>query len=54
MVADVSGLFDVSTGGTLIPSIALVTASAATVKAGSFFECQRVGDTGAAASGGWS
>lgn len=54
MIADVSGVFDVTAGGTLIPSIALTNAAAATVMAGSFFECQRMGDTGVAASGAWS
>lgn len=54
MIADVSGVFDVTAAGTLIPSIALTTAAAATVMAGSFFECQHVGDTGVAASAGWS
>ena len=54
MIADVSGLVDVTTAGTLIPSIALTTAAAATVVAGSFFECQRVGSAGVAASAGWS
>lgn len=54
MVASVRGYFDVTAAGTIIPSIALVTAAAAIVKAGSFFECERVGATAAAASAGWS
>jgi hypothetical protein len=54
MIADVSGVFDLTVAGTLIPSIALTNAAAATVMAGSFFECQRVGDTGVSASAGWS
>lgn len=54
LLAAIDGIFDVTTAGTVIPSIALGTAAAAIVKAGSYFECQRVGATGVAASGGWS
>lgn len=54
LVAEISGAFDVTTAGTIIPSIALVTAAAAVVKTGSHFTCERIGDTGAATSSGWS
>ena len=54
LVASLIGTFDVTATGTLIPSIALVTAAAATVAAGSFFRCRRIGDTGAATRGNWS
>lgn len=54
LTAIIEGFFDVTVTGTIIPSIALVTAAAAVVKAGSFFECERVGDTATAASTGWT
>jgi hypothetical protein len=54
LVALIEGFFDVTAAGTIIPSIALVTAAAAVVKAGSFFECERVGDTATGASSGWT
>lgn len=52
MLAEIGGMFEIGAGGTLIPSIALGTAAAAAVKAGSFFECQRLGSS--AVSAGWS
>ena len=54
MVAIIEGMVNVTGAGTIIPSIALVTAAAAAVKAGSFFECIRVGDTGSNTQGSWS
>ena len=54
MVAIIEGMVNVTVTGTVIPSIALVTAAAAIVKAGSFFECIRVGDTGSNTQGSWS
>jgi len=54
LTAIIEGFFDVTVTGTIIPSIALVTAAAAVVKAGSFFECEHVGNTATAASSGWS
>jgi hypothetical protein len=54
MVSHIVGSFDVTVTGTIIPSIALVTAAAAIVQAGSFFVCERLGNTAAAASSGWS
>jgi hypothetical protein len=54
MTAQISGTFDVTVTGTLIPSIALVTAAAATLKANSYFRCQKIADTGVMASAGWS
>lgn len=54
MIAEISGIFDVTVGGTLIPSIALANAAAAVVKAGSHFVVERIGDSGDAASAGWS
>ena len=51
----IEGTFKVTTEGTVIPSIALVTAAAAVVAAGSFFECWRVMDNAAGAVvGEWS
>jgi hypothetical protein len=54
MTAQISGTFDVTVTGTLIPSIALLTAAAATLKANSYFRCQKIADTGVMASSGWS
>ena len=54
LLAEIDGIFDVTAAGTIIPSISLVTAAAAVVKAGSFFTCERIGDTATAVSSGWS
>lgn len=54
LVAQIDGIFNITTAGTIIPSIALLTAAAAVVQAGSFFECIRIGDTGANTKGTWS
>lgn len=54
LTAIIEGFFDVTVTGTIIPSITLRTAAAAVVQAGSFFECERVGDTATAASSGWT
>jgi hypothetical protein len=49
------GTFDITGAGTMIPSIALTTAAAAVVKAGSYLIVRRLGDTGTAIFGGtWS
>lgn len=51
----VNGTFEVTTTGTIIPSIALVTAAAGSVVVGSFFEAERVGALNANVSQGtWS
>jgi hypothetical protein len=48
------GTFEVTAAGTIIPSVALVTAVAtAVVKAGSYFRIQRIGPTGGLAIGAW-
>ncbi|MGH9992845.1 MAG: hypothetical protein ACREAZ_09400 [Nitrososphaera sp.] len=52
--SSVWGTFEVTTGGTVIPSIALVTAAAAIVAAGSFFECWCIGSDAVATVGDWS
>jgi len=54
LVADIDGIFNVTGSGTIIPSIALLTAAAAIVQSGSYFECIRIGDTGSNTLGGWS
>lgn len=54
VLAYITGTFEVSVAGTIIPSIALVTASAAVVAAGSYFKCHNAGATGAVSSGPWS
>lgn len=50
----VSGTFDVTASGTIIPSIGLAVAAAAIVSTGSSFRCVRIGDTGSATAGTWS
>lgn len=50
---DITGTFEVTSAGTIIPSLTLVTASAATLAAGSFFECWRIGSTTMASVGQW-
>jgi hypothetical protein len=40
---NLKGTFEVTTGGTIIPSITLVTAAAAVLAAGSYFSCSRIG-----------
>jgi hypothetical protein len=47
------GRFRVSTAGTIIPSLSLVTAAAAVVKAGSYFRIEKVGETGDTHIGNW-
>lgn len=41
--ARIAGGFSVAAGGTIIPSLALATAAAATFKAGSYFTCRKLG-----------
>lgn len=48
------GSFEVSAAGTIIPSIALVTAAAAVLASGSFFACRLMGSTSAKSRGPWS
>jgi hypothetical protein len=50
----VTGTFEVTTAGTVIPSIALQTAAAAVVGIGSYFECWQVGSTSMTTVGNWS
>lgn len=47
------GSFTVTAAGTLIPSIDLVTAAAASVKIGSYFACERIGDANVVSVGQW-
>lgn len=55
MLVSLRGTFDCTVTGTIIPSIALVTAAAAVVQAGSFFKCWRAATTsGNTTSGSWS
>jgi hypothetical protein len=54
LIAQIQGTFNVTVAGTVIPSIALVTAAAAVVNTGSYFRCWRAGDTGSASVGAWS
>lgn len=47
------GTFTVTVAGTIIPSIDQVTAAAAVVAIGSYFMCERIGDTGVVSVGQW-
>ena len=51
--ASIHGTFEITTAGTIIPSIALDVAAAANVLAGSSFECIWIGPA-AALGGSWS
>lgn len=49
----IAGTVEVSTGGTMTPSIDLVTASAATLAAGSYFWIKRIGRVTSISMGQW-
>lgn len=51
--ASIHGTFEITTAGTIIPSISLDVAAAAVVNAGSYFECNYLGPA-AALGGSWS
>lgn len=54
-IVTIEGIFAVTSAGTIVPSIALVTAAAAVVKAGSHFICTQLDSSGSAvASSNWS
>ena len=50
----INGMFTVTVAGTIIPSLALVTAIAATLQAGSYFQCERLGGASETSYGPWS
>jgi hypothetical protein len=50
----VKGTFEVTAGGTIIPSFAQTTAAAAVVSIGSYFKCNRVGSTSVTSVGQWA
>jgi hypothetical protein len=55
LMFNILGTFEVTAQGTIIPSLALVTAAAGSVVVGSFFECKRLGNAGANVTvGSWS
>lgn len=54
MHTSIRGTFRVTGAGTIIPSVALVTAAAAIVAAGSYFRCYKVGASNFATVGNWS
>lgn len=54
MQANLRGTFEVTAAGTIIPSIALVTAAVAQLRAGSYFRFRRVGAMGVVSVGQWS
>lgn len=49
----IQGTFEVTSAGTIIPSIDLVTASAATLAAGSYLVFERIGSTSVVSVGQW-
>lgn len=49
-----SGMFRVTTAGTIIPSVTLQTANAAVMKAGSWFKCAKIGETTETFVGAWT
>lgn len=51
--AHITGTFEVTAGGTIVPSIGLLTAAAGTVAAGSYFMCSRIGSTTLTTVGQW-
>ena len=51
--ASIHGTFEITTAGTIVPSIALDVAAAAVVNAGSYFECNYLGPV-ATLGGSWS
>lgn len=53
MATNITGTFEVTVSGTVIPSITLLNAAAAVVSAGSYFECWSIGGTSAAYVGAW-
>lgn len=50
----IRGNFSITTGGTIIPSIKLTTATAAVMKAGSFFKVERIGLDTVTTVGPWA
>jgi hypothetical protein len=54
MAATMTGMFRVSTAGSIIPSITLVTAAAAVMKAGSYFRIRKVGESTVTFVGSWT
>lgn len=51
--ASLRGTFEITAAGTIQPAVTLVTASAATVAAGTYFRCRRIGSTTAGSVGQW-
>ena len=54
MQVRISGMFRVTTAGTIIPSVTLSTAAAAAVKAGSWFRIDKLGESSETSVGAWS
>ena len=54
MIGRFSGMFRVSTAGTVIPSVTLVTAAAAVMKAGSWFRIKKIGESSETFVGAWT
>lgn len=52
--ARISGIFDITTGGTIIPSIALTTAAAAVINANSWFTIEKIGEAAENFVGAWT
>lgn len=52
--AIINGVFQVTAGGTIIPSIALANAAAAVVGAGAYFKCRKIAQAGVTLVGPWT
>lgn len=53
MTINITGSFEITAGGTIIPSIQLVTAAAAVVSIGSYLTFERIGSTSVVSVGQW-
>lgn len=54
MFAKIEGILRITTGGTIIPSVALTNAAAATLKANSYFKIRKIGAAAVTSAGAWS
>ena len=53
-VVQIRGVLRITAGGTIIPTLALVTAAAATLKAGSYFKISKIGESSENFVGAWT
>lgn len=53
MYVNITGTFEVTVAGTIIPSITLTTANAAVIKIGSYITFEKIGEASVISSGAW-